>query len=294
MARPLRIEFPGALYHVTSRGDRRERIFDDDKDRDAFLQIFASVVERCHWLCHAYCLMDNHYHLLVETPEANLSRGMRQLNGVYTQRYNRTHHSIGHVLQGRFKAIVVEKDSYLLEVSRYIVLNPLRAHLVSSPREWKWSSYLATVGEADASGFLSIDWILSQFHQNRKKAQRSYREFVISGIEKEAPWKDVRGRIILGKDAFVTKIKGLLEEKEEIAEFPRVERFAARAPLVDIFAGTTDKGQRNAQAYAAHMDYGYTLKEIGDYLGIHYSTVSKALKNVEQERKSSKLSRFKT
>ena len=132
MARPLRIEFVDALYHVTSRGNRREPIYEDNRDRDVFLNVLEGVVKRFRWLCHAYCLMGNHYHLLIEPPEPNLSRGMRQLNGVYTQKYNLLHKEVGHVFQGRFKAFVVERESHLLELCRYIVLNPVRAGLVES------------------------------------------------------------------------------------------------------------------------------------------------------------------
>ena len=134
MARPLRIEYPGAVYHVTSRGNARKKIFLDDIDRDEFLATLGWVVERFGWGCHAYCLMDNHFHLLIETPKPNLSLGMRQLNGVYTQRFNRRHKRVGHLFQGRFKAILVERDSYLLELARYIVLNPVRIPIGDRPR----------------------------------------------------------------------------------------------------------------------------------------------------------------
>lgn len=130
MARPLRIEFNGGLYHVTSRGDGRDRIYLSDDDRRNWFDIFAGVCNRFNWICHAYCLMDNHYHLLIETPDANLSNGMRKLNGVYTQKFNRTHHRVGHVFQCRFKAIIVDRDAYLLELCRYVVLNPVHAHMV--------------------------------------------------------------------------------------------------------------------------------------------------------------------
>ena len=126
MARPLRLEFPHALYHVTARGNAQQDVYLDDDDRELFLCVLAEVIDRFRWICHAYCLMGNHYHLLIETPDANLSLGMRQLNGVYTQRFNRHHNRAGHLFQGRFKAILVERYSYLLELARYIVLNPLR------------------------------------------------------------------------------------------------------------------------------------------------------------------------
>ena len=141
MVRPLRLEFPGALYHVTSRGDRQEVIYKGDDDRWLYFEVLREVYRRYRWRVHAYCLMDNHYHLLIETPDANLSQGMRHLNGVYTQRYNRQHGRVGHGFQGRYKAILVQKDSYVLELARYIVLNPVRVHLVREAKDWPWSSY---------------------------------------------------------------------------------------------------------------------------------------------------------
>ena len=150
MARPLRIEYDGALYHITSRGNERKAIFRDDEDRIGFLEALQKVNERFNWICHAYCLMNNHYHLIVETPDGNLSKGMRQLNGVYTQYFNRKHHRVGHIFQGRYKSILMEKESYLLEVGRYVVLNPVRAKAVKKPEDWNWSSYRSTVGASDS------------------------------------------------------------------------------------------------------------------------------------------------
>ena len=147
MARPLRLEIPGAIYHVTSRGDRREPIYEDDVDRLEWLSILAQVCERYHWRVHAYCLMGNHYHILLETADGNLSKGMRQLNGVYTQYFNRRHNRVGHVYQGRFKAILVEKDAYLLELSRYVVLNPIRAGMVKSFGYQSFNELRATAGK---------------------------------------------------------------------------------------------------------------------------------------------------
>jgi putative transposase len=163
MSRPLRLEFAGALYHVTSRGNRREDIYESDSDRQSFLNVLGDVCARYNWSCHAYCLMGNHYHLLIETPDANLSKGMRQLNGVYTQIFNRANNRVGHVFQGRYKAILVEKQSYLLELSRYIVLNPVRAEMVRSAKDWRWSSYRAMAGQAKAEACLDVEWLLASF-----------------------------------------------------------------------------------------------------------------------------------
>lgn len=161
MTRPLRLEFPNALYHVTSRGDRREDIFDDDDDRLRFLEILGTVVTNYHWLCHGYCLMNNHYHLVIETLDSNLSKGMRQLNGVYTQASNRRHKRSGHLFQGRYKAILVDKDPYLLELVRYVVLNPVRAKgMVRRLEDWPWSSYWAMVGAAPKPAWLTTDCVI--------------------------------------------------------------------------------------------------------------------------------------
>src|SRR5690625_3442582 len=182
MARPLRIELAGGLYHVTSRGDRREDIYADDMDREAWLEVLTQVCDRFNWCCHAYCLMSNHYHVVVETPEKNLSRGMRQLNGVYTQRFNRRHGRVGHVFQGRYKAILVDKDSYLLELARYVVLNPVRANMVSDVGDWPWSSYKAMTGRSKAPAWLETDWLLGQFDGNRPTAIHCYIDFIRAGI----------------------------------------------------------------------------------------------------------------
>src|SRR3989338_224765 len=163
MARPLRIEFSGALYHVTSRGDRQEPIYEDNEYRHAYLQILGDVLERFSWLCYAYCLMKNHYHLVIETTEGNLSKGMRHLNGVYTQLSNRRHKRTGHLFQGRYKAVLIDKDSYWLEVSRYVVLNPVRAGMVKGPGGWPWSSYTAPAGAKSAPEWLKVDRLLAHF-----------------------------------------------------------------------------------------------------------------------------------
>ncbi len=141
MARPLRIEYAGAFYHITARGNARQDIYLTDADRSAFLALLAQTCGRYDWRCHAYCLMSNHYHLLLETNQPTLSTGMKFLNGLYTQHFNRQHHRTGHLYQGRFKGILVERDAYLLELARYIVLNPVQASMVRSAKDWPWSSY---------------------------------------------------------------------------------------------------------------------------------------------------------
>ena len=275
MARPLRLEFEGAVYHVTSRGNARQDIVADDEDRRTFLRMLAHVVDRYGWLCHAYCLMDNHYHLLIETPQSNLSQGMRQLNGRYTQAYNRRHLRVGHLLQGRFKAILVEKEAHLLELCRYVVLNPVRAKLVSHPRRWMWSSYRTTSGETEAPAWLMTDWVLGQFGQRRRTAQEKYRVFVADGIEAPCPWEQVQGQIYLGGEEFVA----MHQPGRRIREVPRRQTQTHRPSLRVLF----QRGQsRERVVHEAYRQHGYRLAEIANHLGVHYATVSRWLKQAEQ------------
>jgi len=275
MARPLRIEYPGAVYHITSRGNARQDVFLDDGDRTAFLEILAKAIDRFHWLCHAYCLMSNHFHLLVETVDPTLARGMRHLNGVYTQAFNRRHARSGHLFQGRYKAILVEKDSHLLELARYVVLNPVRARMVRSCKDWRWSSYRATAGLESASSFLTTKWILSQFAQSPSKARQAYRRFVSAG-RSEPVWEKLKGQIYYGSDEFIEQ--HVPEGSDAFREIPREQRLVNRPPIEDIF-GATSEGRAIATAY---REYGYRLREIADFLGVHYSTVSRRLKKQEE------------
>jgi REP element-mobilizing transposase RayT len=286
MARPLRIEFPGAIYHVTSRGNARAVIFVDDGDRNLFLETLAQVVERFNWLCHGYCLMDNHYHLMIETPEGNLAAGMRQLNGVYTQRFNRRQRRVGHLFQGRFKAIVVDRDSYLLELCRYVVLNPVRARMVRQVRDYRWSSYRASAGIEKAPAFLTCDWVLSQFGQHAGHARGAYREFVSEGIGGASPWDQLTGQVLLGQESFVQELKAHLSGKAKLKEIPRAQRFAGRPALsVALAHGKLHtKEKRDRAMRAAHLEHGYTLNEIGNHLGLHYTTVSKVINQAGQSK----------
>ena len=277
MARPLRIEYDGAVYHVTSRGNERKVIFHDNKDRQMFLEVLSRITKQVNWLCHAYCLMDNHYHLVVETPEGNLSRGMRQLNGVYTQRYNKKYQRAGHLFQGRYKAILVEKESHLLEVCRYVVLNPLRAGLVRKPEQWRWSSYRATAGLDNPHQCLTVEWILSRFGKRAGMAQRRYREFVIAASGQERIWEAVKGQVVLGSEGFVEKIIEFLKGKKDIKEIPRKQRHLDRPGLDELFREeiSSDKGERNRRIQEAVMKYGYSRSEVAEATGLHYSWVSR-------------------
>jgi putative transposase len=187
MTRPIRIEYAGALYHVTARGDRQEAIFLSDQDRIDCLCIVEKTGEQFNWLVHAYCLMDGYYHLLIETPDSNLSKGIRQLNGVFTQTSNRTHGKVGHVFQGRYKAILVQRETYLLELARYIVLNPVRARIVRQAKGCPWRSYLATAGFREPPGRLTVDWLLAAFSRQKAKAMEKYQDFIADGKTSPVP-----------------------------------------------------------------------------------------------------------
>ncbi|MGE3296063.1 MAG: transposase [Porticoccaceae bacterium] len=280
MARPLRLEFPNAIYHVTARGNARSDIFLDDEDRELFLVCLGEVVTRFGWLCHAYCLMGNHYHLMIETPEGNLSLGMRQLNGVYTQRFNRRHGRVGPLFQGRYKAILVDRDSYLLELCRYVVLNPIRAGMVKKIERYGWSSYPATLGLAACPAWLATDWILGQFAKTRAVARRRYAQFVAEGAGLASPWPEVRGQALLGSEDFVEKMRPLLEAARDLKEIPRPQRLLHRPSLASMFTKAVhgDKARRDAAIRQAYLDYGYSMAMISRYAGVHYSTVSKVIK----------------
>ncbi len=231
MARPLRLELAGGLYHVTSRGDRREDIYVDDDDREEWLSLLGRVCNRFNWRCHVYCLMDNHYHIVIETAEANLSKGMRQLNGVYTQYYNRRHNRVGHVFQGRFKGILVEQDIYLLELSRYVVLNPLRAHMVKNIEEWRWSSYHIMTGQSLAPAWLEINWVLGQFSKQRKRAINHYINFVREGVGLPTIWNNLKNQVFLASDCFINKKQKLIHKKESLNDVPKLQRRTIPKPL---------------------------------------------------------------
>ena len=275
MARPLRIEFAGALYHVTSRGDRREDIYLDDVDRTMFLEVLAEVCERFQWACHAYCLMSNHYHLLIETRDSTLAKGMRQLNGVFTQRSNRRHRRVGHVFQGRYKAILVQKETYLLEVARYVVLNPVRAGMVRSANDWPWSSYRATAGWVEVPSWLTIDWLLSAFGTRRKAAREAYRRFVSEGRGADSIWDDLKRQMYLGDQAFVDRMMATLEGDALLDEVPTTQHRPPPKALDHYAKAHRDRDKAIAAAYASG---GYSMKTIGEHFGLHYSMVSRILK----------------
>jgi REP-associated tyrosine transposase len=287
MSRPLRIEYPGAVYHVTSRGNEKKPVFKDDTDRLNFLNTLQHVNARYNWICHAYCLMTNHYHLLIETPDGNLSIGMRQVNSVYTQLFNKRHGRTGHLFQGRYKAILIQKDSHLLEVCRYVVLNPVRAKMVERPEDHAWSSYLATAGKARSHACLTTDWVLRQFSGKRGRAEQEYRKFVQWGIGQKTIWTEVRGQALLGEDGFMDKMVDHLKKHKDIPEIPRSQRYANRPALTVLFPeGIVDDPRKLLKRLAEAVErHGYRQSEIARQVGVHYSTISRWLREYENARR---------
>ncbi len=278
MTRPLRIEFAGALYHVTARGNAQGDIYKDDEDRLKFLSLLNNTCNRYRWHCHAYCLMSNHYHLLIETEDASLSKGMKYLNGTYTQSFNRHNKRVGHVLQGRYKAILVQKESYLLELARYIVLNPVRARMVREAKNWPWSSYRATAGYTLPAFCLTIDWILSTFSRTKKQAHKSYREFVKAGKNQPSPWESLKNQIYLGSDEFVEDMQCKLDPEQSLNDVPRSQKQSPKKPLSYY---ENRFSCRNEAMYRAYISGSYTLAEVGKWFGLSYATVSRAVKQYE-------------
>lgn len=277
MARPLRLEFAGALYHITSRGNERKPIYFDHADFEIFLSILGKVCERYNWVVYAYCLMPNHYHLLLETPEPNLSKGMRQLNGTFTQAINWKHQRVGHLFQGRFKAILVDKDPYFLELCRYVVLNPVRANMVQMLDDWPWSSWHAITGKAVAPDWLCTDALLARFAEQRSVAQKQYAKFVYQGKGVKV-WDKLSNQIFLGNEDFVQNHLALLNELEELSDIPKKQRRQAPKRLEEYEQAAKT---RDEAIFAAYCSGGYTLKEIGSYFGLHYSRVSRIVAKVK-------------
>jgi putative transposase len=289
MARPLRIEYPGAFYHVTSRGNERKKIFSTDSDRKAFLSYLASSVERYGAVVHTYCLMSNHFHLLLETPEGNLSRIMQHINGAYTTHYNVKKKRSGHLFQGRFHAVLVDADSYAMELSRYIHLNPVRAGIVSTPEEYPWSSYRSYTGKEKAPDFLTTSFVLGYFDASTSKAHRSYARFVeeIIGTEYENPFVETVASTILGGKEFIEKVSGLLEHPEQShRDIPALSRISRR-PTHEAIAKTVETlipdDKPLARKIAIHLTRkltGTKLKAIGEIYGMTDASVAQTCKRL--------------
>ena len=286
MSRPLRIEFPGAIYHVTARGDRREPIFEDVADRVNFLLIIDLAMSRFDAVALAYCLMGNHYHFVIHTRQANLSRLMRHINGVYTQTYNRRHHKVGHLFQGRFKAILVDQDAYLLEVCRYIDLNPVRARMVRQPGKWPWSSYLAHTQMQAVPDWLDTAAVYAHLlgrpartAADKKRAAMRYAQFVAEGRDVPLWDQALKGQIFLGNEKFVARMCALAEPRRASAkEVPRAQLRMTKRLIKEYVERFDD---RDEAIIAAYRQGQHTMTDIANTLGLSISRVSRIVKKSE-------------
>lgn len=302
MARPLRINYPGAFYHVTSRGNERKNVFKSKRDREKFFEYFESAAQRYDAVIHAFCLMDNHYHLLIETPSGNLSQIMRHINGAYTTYFNVKRERSGHLFQGRYKAILVEIDEYAKELSRYIHLNPVRAEMVKTPEEYEWSSYRFYIGENKPPKWLYRDFILGYFGNKVSIAQKGYRNFVNLLVDEkyDSPLDDVVSSTLLGSPGFITFIKdNFLSDKKPDKDLPALKELVEKASMQDIcdevesVFGKESALGRNVKMFLSQRYTGEKLKDIGIHFGIGESGASQASRRINNKMRSDKKLRRK-
>ncbi len=278
MVRPLRLDFEGALWHVTARGNDRQAIVRDDEDREHFVRVLSSVVSRFGWVLHGWVLMNNHYHLVVETPRPTLSNGMRHLGAVYTQKLNRRWKRSGHLFQGRFFSLHVERESHLLELLRYTALNPVRAGLVATPAEWRWGSYRAAAGLEKRPPWLATEWTVDQFRSRRGRPETAWAKFVSENSD-YVPWDVIKSQVVLGSDGFVQELGGWAAEVKATGGIPASQlclgsvpaEVAARrlssflAPEERGVAGQADKALAALVLRDACLE---TYREIGQRTGL--------------------------
>jgi len=300
MGRPLRIEYPGALYHLTSRGNERRKIFRDDSDKVKFLEILEEYHDRFGILLHGYVLMDNHYHLIMETPQGNLLKVMHGINSRYTGYFNRKYKRSGHLFQGRYKGILVEKEAYLHKLSKYVHLNPVRAGMVEWPEMYPWSSYPGFIRKSKAIKWVEYAGILSTISPDIVVARREYKKFVKEGLneKQESPVQELCGQIILGGEKFVEKIKSMLNMEtisQEIVERKSLGKCPSAEAILESVASAFDVKKeslkekalkkttaRKMAIYLMKRHTGLGNAEIGEIFGgLHYSAVSKVASRFE-------------
>jgi putative transposase len=270
MARRYRIRFCGAIYHVTARGVRKNTLFVDDVDRRKFLRLLAATVASYGCLCFAYCLMGNHFHLIIQTPRPNISRLMQHLNGSYAQFFNWRHRYRGHAYESRFHSQLIEDGNYLGSAIAYVARNPVEARLVKDAAHWKWSSYRATVGRCACPGFLTVDWLTRVFQADTVAASR--RLFSVA-VHKDDPESDLDAAVRGGED-FRQAIKKVINATLYRAQLPRSFRTIAQPKLNELFDGIK-KSERRSVILRAHVVHGYQLSEIARYLDLHPTTISR-------------------
>jgi len=277
----MRIQYEDALYHVTARGNNKQDIYLEDSDRYRFLEELSETVEKFDLICYAYCLMSNHYHLMVQTQRANLSEAIHRLNSQYAGYFNWKHEKIGHLFQGRFHAILVQRERYLTELCKYIVLNPVRAHIARSAADYRWSSYNETCSLSSVT-LVDREVLLGHFGEDRKTARNRYMEFVAEGCGTTSPLQGVKADLVLGDEGFVKSLRKRMVESVLDHEIPASQRSLLRKPLGSIFEDGTGLiiEFRNKMILRACRDFGYSQIEVSDYLGISRRTVNRIMKSM--------------
>lgn len=296
MARQLRIEFPGAFYHVTSRGNEKKPIFISDRDREKFLGYLELAHLRFKAIILVYCCMENHFHLFLQTPLGNLSRIMHFINTAYTAYFNRIHERTGHLFQGRYKAILVDADEYVQELSGYIHLNPVRAKISELPEQYRWSSYRDYLGQRAIPAWLHPEFVLRYFGETKNKAITEYAAFVISLLNRpyKNPLESVKPSGILGNDLFVERIKknyvGKLKSDREVPGLRVLDNSYSEEIEVDEIKseakrafGKRSENSKNIAIFLIHKYSEKKLKEIGNIFGLSVSGVSSAVGTVEKK-----------
>lgn len=280
MARGLRIEYPDAAYYVTSEGSAGAGIYRDDDDKRAFLDIVADTAMIYGIVLYGYCLMEANYHLLLEIPLGNLAMAMRLINGRYTQYFNRRHQESGHLFRSRYISVVIEKNDYLLEMCRRMVLIPFWMGTVKSPAKYGWSSYRSIVDRDKDISCLNRDWILSQFASDDRGVQEAFKVFLRKDTNGKREWEKRRGARIFGSPGYVEKVKSYTEDRRKHKDIVEECGHADRPSLEAIFKGVADKAARDRAMHEAFMRYGYKQSEIAEYLGKSYVTVSRIIKHI--------------
>jgi REP element-mobilizing transposase RayT len=304
MARPLRIEYEGALYHIAARGNEKNPVYRDVEDYNKFLKILSDLPQRYGVIIHGYVLMGNHYHLLIETPKGNIARAMHYLNTTYTGYFNRKYKRAGHLFQGRYKGLLIEKERYLLSVSRYIHLNPVRAKVVGRPEAYKWSSYPEYIGRVKKKEWLTHDWILRQYNRNEAKARSLYKKFLEEGVKlKDNPFEDIKAGVILGSEGFIDEIKKKINLKKH-REIPESRKLIKEIQYKDVIRAVSKRfkiheeeirgaGRRNNLARKICLYYLRRLtdmsnEEISGFFGIGYTAVSQTVSRLKKDMEKDK------
>ena|SRR3989338_5394427 len=291
MARPLRIEYPGAVYHVLNRGIERRAIFRQDNDYSRFLSRILEAHRKHGFLCHAFCLMPNHYHLLLETPHPNLSLAMQHLDGAYTQDFNRRHRRVGPLFQGRYKALLIEKESYALELARYIHLNPVKAALAQNPQDYSHSSYRYFYQSESPPAYLDTGWLLSQFSHRAREAKQKFHAFTLQGVGVDFdPLQSARAGCLLGTAAFCEEVRQRFLQNKDDEGIPSLRRIRQTIPIERYEAIaqhlTADPTQQQALLlYALKHMTPLTSRQIAEHTAsVSHHAVSKTACRLKERR----------